>query len=197
MFCQQKLISNAKGPSSAMFSTVMVAGIGACSSAALITSTTMIQLGVPHEYIGIATSMAITARSIGGVVGTAVYTSILQEKLIHYLPTDVAIPLFEAKAPLADIPLIMEALLTGNKALLLNIPLELVAVAEQGIKLAYSHAFRIVYLVTIAFGVMGTIFVAFSSSVDDKMTSQVDIKLHEGAHLKAREGGGPNMVKPT
>jgi hypothetical protein len=181
-----------------MYSTVMVAGIGACSSAALIVSTTMIQLGVPHEYIGIATSMAVTARSMGGVIGTAVYPSILQERLIHYLPTDVAIPLFEAKAPLADIPLIIEALLIGNEALLQNIPLELVAVAEQGIKLAYSHALRIVYLVTIAFGVMGTIFVAFSRSVDDKMTSKVDIKLQEGAHLRGRkDGGGGHMIKPS
>jgi hypothetical protein len=55
----------------------MATGVGARFSAAVILSTTMIQLGVLHEYIGIATPMAIIARSIGGFIGTSLYTSIL------------------------------------------------------------------------------------------------------------------------
>ena len=117
--------------------------------------------------IGIATSMAITARSMGGFIGTSLYTSILQSKLMHYLPTDVAIPLVKAQAPVQDIPLTIEALLLGNKEMLQEISSELLRVAEQGIKLAYAHLFRITYLVAIAFGVIGILFVAFSRNVND------------------------------
>jgi len=173
----------------------MVAGIGACFSAAVVLSTTMIQLCVPHEYIGIATSMAFAARFMGGFIGTSLYTSVLQSKLMHYLPTDVAIPLFKAQAPVQDIPLIIQALLMGNKALLQNIPPELLMVAEQGIQLAYAHSFRIVYLITIAFGVTGTLFVAFSINIDNQMTRQVDIKLLEGAHIKGRNDTGARIIE--
>jgi hypothetical protein len=55
----------------------MIAGVGAYFSSAVVLSTSMIQLGVLHEYIGIATPMAIIARSIGGFIGTSLYTSIL------------------------------------------------------------------------------------------------------------------------
>jgi hypothetical protein len=110
----------------------MAAGVGACFSAAVILSTTMIQLGVLHEYIGIATSMAIATRSMDGFIGTSLYTSILQSRLTHYLPTDVAIPLFNAQAPVQDIPLIIEALLLGNNELLQDISPVLIKVAEQG-----------------------------------------------------------------
>jgi hypothetical protein len=111
--------------------------------------------------------MAITARSMGGFIGTSLYTSILQSKLMHYLPTDVAIPLVKAQAPVQDIPLTIEALLLGNKEMLQKISSELLRVAEQGIKLAYAHLFRITYLVAIAFGVIGILFVAFSRNVND------------------------------
>lgn len=91
----------------------------------------------------------------------------------------------------------MEALLIRN-ALLQDTPLELVAVAEQGFKVAYSHAFRIACLVTIAFGVVGTIFVAFPRNVDDKMTSQMDIKLYEGPHLRGlKDTGGSHIIMPS
>jgi hypothetical protein len=173
----------------------MIAGVGACFSAAVVLSTTMIQLCVPHEYIGIATSMAIAARSMGGFIETSLYTSVLQSKLIHYLPADVSIPLFKAQAPVQDIPLIIEALLLGNKALLQDIPQELLIVAEQGIKLAYAHSFRIVYLITIAFGVTGTFFVAFTRNVDNQMTRQVDVKLLEGAHIKDNNDTGAHIIE--
>jgi hypothetical protein len=92
----------------------MATGVGARFSAAVILSTTMIQLGVLHEYIGIATSMVIATRSTNGFIGTSLYTSILQSRLTHYPPTDVAIPLFNAQAPVQDILLIIEALLLGT-----------------------------------------------------------------------------------
>jgi len=64
--------------------------------AATVFSTSMVQLSVSHEYIGIATGLAITARSVGGSIGTTIYASVLNSKLQDYLVTDVATPLAKA-----------------------------------------------------------------------------------------------------
>jgi hypothetical protein len=181
-------------PTSNVASTVLVVLIGAFVAAATVVSTTMIQLGVSHEYIGIATGLAITARSIGGSIGTAIYSTILSSKLQHYLVPDAATPLARAGVNPAEIPTILGALLSGdatNPAVTEQSPAILV-IAVNGIKQAYAHSFRVVYLVAIAFGVVGTVCVAFSANVDHLMTGTVDIKLDEGAKIKAHTdtGGG-------
>jgi hypothetical protein len=53
-----------------------------------------------------------------------------------------------------------------------------------------------VYLVTIAFGVVGTVCAAFSTNVDKLMTSHVDIKLEEGAHVHARNMAVKDVQEP-
>jgi hypothetical protein len=168
--------------------------IGAFVAAGTVVSTAMIQLGVSHEYIGIATGLAITARSMGGSVGTTIYSSILASRIKHYLVPDVAKPLAQAGVDPAKIPAIIGALLAGdatNPAVTEQLP-DILIIAVNGIKQAYAHSFRVVYLVAIAFGVMGTVCVAFSANVDHLMTRTVDIKLDEGAKIKAHTdtGGG-------
>jgi hypothetical protein len=64
----------------------------------MIVATTMIQLEIKHEYIGISTSLAVTARNVGGAVGQTIYTTIFSEKLDSYITTYVAVPLAEAGA---------------------------------------------------------------------------------------------------
>jgi hypothetical protein len=183
-------------PGSAVVSTIMVACVGALVNAAAIASATMIQLGVPHEYMGVGTAMAITARSIGGSVGTTVYTSILENRLVHYIPTDIGIPLAKAGAAREAIPHIIEALLSGNTTTLKHLTPEVLTAGSAGLKQAFAHSFRIVYLVTLAFGVTGTICVAFSRNVDDQMTKKVDIKLEEGAHIVGHgDTGGGHIIK--
>jgi len=129
-----------------------------------------------------ATSLAVTARNLGGAVGTVIYTSIFSDRLKFYVKTMVAIPLAESGVPLASLPAVVGAL-TGQAppSALAGLSQEQLGIAINGIKQSYSHALRIVYLSSIAFGVLGTVAVAFSKNVNDKMTNQVDIKLDEGA----------------
>ncbi|KAK1762784.1 trichothecene efflux pump [Phialemonium atrogriseum] len=181
-------------PTSNVGSTVLTVLVGGFVSAATIVSTAMIQLGVPHEYIGIATGLAITMRSIGGSVGTTIYSSVLTSKLKHYLFQYAATPLAKAGVDPQTIPALLAALLGGSvtDSVVTSQSPEVLGIAANGIKQAYAHSFRIVYLITIAFGVLGTICVAFSSDVDHLMTGGIDIKLDEGAKLRANDdtGGG-------
>jgi hypothetical protein len=176
----------------------MTACVGALVSSATIVSATMVQLGVPHAYIGVGTAMVITARSIGGSVGTTLYSTILADRVRHYLIMDVANPLAKAGVSSETIPHIIEALQGGHIGALGLSP-EIIAITGAGLKQAYAHSFRIVYLITLAFGVMGTICVAFSRNVDDQMTNKVDIKLDEGARIKGRDNtsGGHIIRHPS
>lgn len=53
-------------------STVAIVLVGLFSSGIKIMTTVMVQLGVAHEYIGIATSINILILSVGGSVGTTI-----------------------------------------------------------------------------------------------------------------------------
>jgi hypothetical protein len=174
----------------------MVVLIGGLVTTAVVASQTMIQLGVRHEYLGVASAIANTARNLGGSVGTTIYTSILSDKIAHYVKPDVATPLAKAGVALAEIPGVITALMahkSGAPALAALTPAQL-AVAEAGLKTAYVHSFRIVYLVSIAFGVIATIAVSFSANVDKQMTKEVDIKLEEGAHIHGNTDTGEGHI---
>lgn len=164
-------------PTSNVASTALVAIIGGAMAAATIASTTMIQLGVSHEFIGIATGLAITMRSVGGSVGTTIYSSVLTSRFRTFLVSDAAVPLAKAGVDSESISHIIEAMLAGSTSELAGFSSKILGIATAGIKEAFSHALRIVYLVSIAFGVLGAVCVAFSKNVDNLMTNKVDVVL--------------------
>ena len=183
-------------PTSNVGSTALLPIVYAFIAGASVFATAMIQLGVEHAYIGIASGVLVTARGLGGSVATTIYLSILQNKVAGSLAADVGAPLAEAGVPLKSIPAIIEALAAGDTtspALASISPAALYA-AVLGLKTAYAHAFRVVYLVSIAFGVVGTIVVAFAKSVESQMTRKVDIKLDEGAHIHSNMDTGEGHV---
>lgn len=147
----------------------------------MIISTVMIQVAVPHEYLGIATALAVTARNLGGSVGTVIYVSIFTDRLTANIPTYVAIPLAMAGVPVAELPGVVGAL-TGAAppSLLAGLTPAQIEIGMAGVKQAFTHAFRIVYLSSIAFGVLGTVAVCFCNNVDEFMTKDVEIQLNEG-----------------
>jgi len=58
--------------------------MGVSVGGGMIIATAMIQMEVTHEYLGIATSLAITARNLGGAVGTVIYVSIFTDRLSQF-----------------------------------------------------------------------------------------------------------------
>jgi Fungal trichothecene efflux pump (TRI12) len=176
-------------PTSNIASTVLICLTGILVAGATVASTSMAQLGVPHEFIGIASALLITARTVGGSVATAVYSVILQNDIKDKGTHSIAIALFEAGLPLPTVPDVLTALLAGDptgpalaSAAKTN-PLAVFA-GVIALKKAYSKAFRLVYFVSIAFGVCGTICAAFSLNVAHLMTRHVDVTLDEGAHFE-------------
>jgi hypothetical protein len=156
--------------------------MGVSVGGGMIIATAMIQMEVTHEYLGIATSLAITARNLGGSVGTVIYVSIFTGRLKYYIKSLLAIPLAMAGVPLANLEGAVLALTgAGPLSALGGLTPAQIEIGVHGVKDAYSHALRIVYLSSIAFGVLGTVAVSFCRNVDHLMTNKVDIKLDEGA----------------
>ncbi|EXJ66790.1 uncharacterized protein A1O5_09985 [Cladophialophora psammophila CBS 110553] len=182
-------------PSSSTASIVLVAMEGISIGGGMIVATAMVQLAVEHQYIGIATALAVTARNIGGSVGQVIYVTIFTEKLKSNIVKYAVYPLAAAGVAPSLIPTVVEAL-TGTapaSALEQLTPTQL-GIGVKGVKDAFVHSLRIVYLVSIAFGVIGTVFACFSKNVNEYMTNKVDIRLDEGAKLKAMTDTGEGHI---
>lgn len=148
----------------------------------------MLQLGVKHEHLGIATSLLAAVRVAGGAIATAIYSSILSNQLTSNLESIVARNLVVSGVPIEDIPEIIETLLHGHggsSPLLESLSPTILHAAEYNIKRAFAKAFRVIYLVSITFGVLGTISAAFSLDVNHLMTHHVDVKLGKGQVIKS------------
>jgi hypothetical protein len=92
------------GPGTHIVSTVIVALIGFGLSGGTVASNSIIQLSVPHQYVGVAMGIVTTARNVGGSVATTIYTTILTNKLGKRLGVDIATAFAKAGLPLAQIP---------------------------------------------------------------------------------------------
>jgi len=188
--------ASAIAPTNNKAATVLTILIGGFVGSTSVISTAVIQIGVAHEYIGIATGLTICARAVGGSVGTTVYSAVLQARLKHNIIQDVALPLAEAGLNPSLLPAVIGALTTGdvtNPALGALTP-KMIGIAIEGLKHAWASAFRVVYLVTIAFGVVGTFVVCFSANTDHLLSHKIDIKLAEGAHVHANTDTGEGHI---
>ncbi|OCK73556.1 trichothecene efflux pump [Lepidopterella palustris CBS 459.81] len=183
-------------PGSHIASTLLTVLIGGLVGSASIVTTAVVQIAVPHEYIGIATGVVTCVRAVGGSVATTIYASVLHSRFETNLGTDVAIPLAKGGVSPADIPQVIEALVNGQltSPALSHVSPATLQAAGEGLKIAFAHALRVVYLVSIAFGVVGTVIGCFSANIDSLMTKHIDIKLDEGAHIQANTDTGEGHI---
>lgn len=172
-------------PTSNIASTLLVVLTGIFISGTSVESAALVQLGVKHENIGVATGIMVAVRGVGGAIGQTVYLSILENRLTSNIPTMVAEPLAKAGVPLTSLEGVIEALLGGitTSPLLATLTPTQLGVAALGIKSAYANSFRLIYLVSIAFGVVAVVSGAFTLNARKLMTNAVAVKLNEGAHI--------------
>jgi len=182
-------------PTSVKASTAFVAMLGLCVGGGMTIATPMVQLAVAHEYIGIATAFAITARNVGGAVAQVIYVAIFSNRLTDNIVKLVATPLAYAGVPPAELPAVIGALTGAAPAsLLAGLTPTQIGVGVNGIKEAYAQSLRTVYLVSIAFGVIGVVAVCFCVDVEKYKTDRVDIKLDEGAKFTAVMDTGEGYI---
>ncbi|KAF5692388.1 trichothecene efflux pump [Fusarium denticulatum] len=153
----------------------------------------MIQLDVPHNYIGTATGVAITCRSMGGAIGVVVYTTVLSSRFSSNFPSKADIPLAMAGVDPKTIPGILQALLSGNlkNPALQGVRPEILAIAVKGIKSAFASALRVTFLTSISFAAVALVLVAFSADVNHLMTRQMRKKQPSLSNVAAPAARNP------
>jgi hypothetical protein len=134
-----------------------------------INTVILVQLASPDEWIGFATGSVGLMRSIGGSVGTAVYTTIHSTNSARLVPqyvTDAIKPRGLPQDAITQLLAILEGTTTGDP--LSDIPgvtSEILELATDAMKRAYNRAFRDVWLTSIAFGVIALMCALFSKDV--------------------------------
>ncbi|GAB7356549.1 hypothetical protein MBLNU459_g7287t2 [Dothideomycetes sp. NU459] len=189
----------------------ILGGIGCIVSAtgqtmtALIVGATLLGFGssldllawaavVPHQYLGVAMGLVTTFRYVGGSVGSTIYEVILTNQLTSNLGPNIATALAKVGVPLVDIPAIAQALATGNttSTALVDASPAAIGAGVHALQLTYVHAFKIIFLVSIAFGVLGSVCAAFTRNVGEFLTNKLDVQLDQTIHLglhEVHEGG--------
>jgi hypothetical protein len=122
--------------------------------------------------------LTLSVRLIGAAIGYAVYFNAFQNKLADILPNLVAEAVVAAGATQDEVPEIVYAAATANMTALGAFPPAIQAAAGGGVLEAYTQGFRLVYLVSIAFGVVAVITAAFLGNIRKYMTNRVAVDIH-------------------
>jgi hypothetical protein len=157
----------------------------------------MIQLAVPHQYLGVAMGLVTTARNVGGSISSTVYTVILTNQLESNLGLNIATALANAGLHIAEIPSVTEAIATGNvtSPTLALISTEALGAGILAFKLTYRGTFKLIFLVSITFGVVGIVCALFSQNVGQFMTNKVDVQLDSSIHIGHEVQRGGHIIQ--
>jgi hypothetical protein len=119
----------------------------------------------------------------------SIYLAIYSDRLTAFLPQEIVPAVGGAGLPASSVPELFAAISNGTSAALEAVPgmndvvLEALRLAT---KHAYAHAFKIVYLATLAFTGVGLIAAFYITDVDDYLTNYVNKTIHK-----------PKMAKKT
>jgi Fungal trichothecene efflux pump (TRI12) len=147
----------------------------------IVPAAVILTIISPDEVIATVTAITLSIRLIGGSIGYAIYFNVFQNKLLEVLPTTVGIAVAKAGLPLTVIPAFVEALVAQNLTAVSEIkgitPTILLA-ADAAVKESYTQGFRLIYLVSIAFGGAAIIASLFLGNIKKFMVDRVAVDIH-------------------
>lgn len=141
-------------------------------------------LHVPHRDLGLALGLLGSFRFLGGAVGTTVLSTILNNKVAVTLPDRVIDAVVPLGVSLQQVPALLGALASENQTAIAALPSNVVAAALEAEKWGWNDAFKITWLATIPFGVIGCIAAVFVADPSPYFTRHTSVTL-----TKDRLGG--------
>ncbi|KAK7894811.1 hypothetical protein LTR67_005550 [Exophiala xenobiotica] len=172
---------------------VLVAFAAFWVGASQLMGILIIQFGAEDRHIGVATGLIGSVRSTGGAIAIAIYGTIIRDKATSDIVPRVAAAAVEAGLAPSEVPSFVLALTSGSASALASIKditPAIIAAGADAIKTVYAEAFKLVFLASLAFGVISCIAAIFVRSVDKSLTDQIAVKL-EAPHLLGH-GKGKN-----
>ena len=150
---------------------------------------TTASLNVPQRDLGVAIGLIGTFRSLGGAVGSVIFSSIFAqtaEKQVAKRIAATAVGAGVSPSTLGDlIPGVILTLLgvPGQAATVPSVPARVFADCVNAARYGYAYGFRITWLASIPFGIIATICAACVRDPSKYFTNHVEI------HLNKKVGG--------
>ncbi|KAJ5722973.1 MFS general substrate transporter [Penicillium malachiteum] len=141
-----------------------------------------------QREIGTAVGMAGSIRSTISTIASSVYVVVLNIRMAESVPTEVSPLLLEAGLPQSSVTAFLNGLSTGDLSGIAGVTPHIEAVGKSAYKIASSHAFETVYLISISFTGVAVILSFWAPTVDDKLTGQVATRLHQ-TYTEPQQGG--------
>jgi Fungal trichothecene efflux pump (TRI12) len=147
----------------------------------IVPAAVILTIISPDEVIATVTAITLSIRLIGGSIGYAIYFNVFENKLQEVIPTTVGLAVAKAGLPITQIPAFIIALVAQNKTAVGEIkgltPAILLA-ASDAVKESYVEGFKMIYLVSIAFGGAAIIASLFLGDIRKYMVDRVAVDIH-------------------
>jgi len=131
--------------------------------------------------IGTAAGIAGSVRSAISTVASTVYSVVLTIRLGQTIPKEVPVAVIAAGLPASSVANYMTAIAGGGSekalAAVEGLTPEILAAGSTAYRFAYSHAYKTIFLTSIAFGVLAIICNLFVPNIDHLMTDAVAVTL--------------------
>ena len=141
-------------------------------------AVTILTIISPDEVIATITALTISVRLVGASVGYSVYFNTLQKTLSTSIPEKVGAAVVQAGLPVDQVAPFMGAFLGGNTTALGSYALNVIGAAQEAVTESYVEGFRLVYLVSISFGVCAVIACLFLGDIKKYMVDRVAVDIH-------------------
>lgn len=156
---------------------------------------TVAMMCCPDSVIAITTGLSLAARTFGGALGITVYSTIFQNKIIKYLPMDVAEYALKAGLPASSLSEFLTAYLTAptTAEAVKGVTPYVLEQAALGQSWAYAHSLRYVWYTSIGFGIGAAVCCLFIPNIKRRLTNQVAVVSPE-EKIVASSLYGANLV---
>lgn len=154
-------------------------GVLACVSIGFVDNITFpgVTLVIQPQDIGLATGVLGSIRAAGGAIAQALYVSVLDNKLTTYLPANVAPAALKAGLPSSSLPDLFAGITAGNFSAVPGITSNIIAVVGEQVTRSYIDSFKVVFYVTVPFGVILILAACFVPNMESFLGNNVAKRL--------------------
>lgn len=146
---------------------------------------TTASLNVPQKDLGVAIGLIGTFRSVGGSVGSVIFSSIFAQTAAKRVAEGISKTALANGVSAASIPGLIEGVsltlvgVPGQAAKLPEVPAHVFGACVTAARYGYAYGFRITWLTSIPFGVIALICAILVRDPSKYFTNHVEIHLNE------------------
>ena len=140
-----------------------------------------------EKDIGAAIGVLISGRTTIACIALAIYSTVQNNKLAEFITTMVVPVAENAGIKAQSIPALLAGFTTGSFANVPGLTPEILATVTIAYQDAFSKAVHIVYLISIAFGVLAIGGALISPDPDSKFTTEVARRMHGNENIVAEK----------